>query len=710
MNDAPSTRRDSADVRYLLVNPPWTDPTCPYHSISYLVGSARAAGFTGYTCLDANVDALNHLAEPRLVARTLARANRLRERIERQDVLTRTEELRYQVALSAADLTPDFARRAIDVFRDPVEFYHYPTYRQAVMAVYRWTRLLALEAPPGLFSRFELRVNGPVNYMSVTDLADESVIDSVSVPFQPYIEGPFADELRQRKWDVIGFSVNYLSQLPVALRMAREARSLCPDSVIVFGGTEVCDDVKYARDKNDVWRIFRDADLIVPGEGESAFCAILAAVRDGAPLRGLSGVMSRDDLGSAVPVRYENVGALPPPAYDIWDWGAYWSPEPVMLYSPARGCYWNKCTFCDYGLNTDRPTSPARERSVEQVLQDLGDITAIGKYVYFAVDAMSPKYLRTLAGAMAESPLEVRWCAELRLERTFPRRGMAELLARSGAVAISFGYESGSQRILDLIDKGVQIAEVESILTDLARHGIAAQMMGFTGFPTESGEEAAETYEFLKRHRELWSIAAIGNFMLTPGSIVAKVPERFGIELAPTPPNDDLVRFRSWREHSTGVVHRPDDPEESVAPEIANGLRLFADNRPFAGGIDTAHSMLYFGRNGRRMLPAEPSGEPLVRLVGESLRQVPFGNYSEFTSISDLEKEHADLHWGGGGVRHRAIRKWLDKPGQAKRGECPVLVLPHGLTVDLPAGVDMTPGSPMAQLVRILAEQSDTTR
>ena len=67
-------RQQGTDIPYLLVNPPLTDPTQPYHSISYLVGAARAAGFTGGRCLDANIDALNHLARPENVGPLLERA------------------------------------------------------------------------------------------------------------------------------------------------------------------------------------------------------------------------------------------------------------------------------------------------------------------------------------------------------------------------------------------------------------------------------------------------------------------------------------------------------------------------------------------------------------------------------------------------------------------------------------------------------------
>ena len=279
--------------------------------------------------------------------------------IESLPGLTRLDELNYQAALTAETLTSDSVRTAIEIFRDEESFYHYPTYRQAVLVMKAWQELLCLDGAPKSIADFSILGGGVVNLSSYQDLCDPAVIDRLTGPFDPYLGGPFADVLRERRWRVVGFSVNFTGQLPVALRMARQVREALPDAVIVFGGTEVCDDVRLTREPKDYWRLFRDADIIVPGEGESPFCDILRAVEDGREFAGIRGILTRGEYPAQPPINYENVGDLPTPAYDVWEWDSYWTPEPVVLYSPTRGCYWNKCTFCDYGLNLDRPTSPS---------------------------------------------------------------------------------------------------------------------------------------------------------------------------------------------------------------------------------------------------------------------------------------------------------------------------------------------------------------
>lgn len=691
---------------YLLVNPPLTDPTAPYHSISYLLGATTAAGFARASCLDANVESLNYLSQPEHVRGLLAESERVRHQIEQQAGLTRADELRYRAALAGRGLHADFMERALHVFRDEASFYHYDTYRQAVMACRRWLELLSLRGAPGMFDGFALRTRGVLNFASHRDLRDPAVHASLTGPLRPYLDGPYRETLACEPWRLIGFSVNYLSQLPFALAMAASAREACPDAVIVFGGTEVCDDVKFAAEPKHIWQLFRDADLLVPGEGESALVGILRSIALGGDPGQIPGVMSRSHPGSPAASVYEDLDTLPTPLYDVWNWPAYWSPEPVVLYSPTRGCYWNKCTFCDYGLNSDRPTYPSRERPTQGLLSDLKAIRRTGSTVYFAVDAMSPRFLRQLAAVLRDADLGLKWSAELRLERTIPKRGLGGELSNAGCVAISFGYESASQRILDLIDKGVQIDQVPAILQELRQAGIGAQMMGFTGFPSETVDEARETYEFLMRHQDLWAIAGIGTFVLTQGSIVAKQPARFGIELIEPSEPEDVERFIAWRDSATGSVHYPGEASEDIRPDLRRSLVRVRDDRPFVGGIDSGHSILYFARYGRQLLPTGQEASALYSadfaIVPESLYETPFPRCLEFTTTGELEEGYEDLQGSGGSVSHDRLQAWLDQPSErsALRGPRTVRVEPNGV---LTPAIDPGSSPHLAALALVLS-------
>jgi hypothetical protein len=340
------------------------------------------------------------------------------------------------------------------------------------------------------------------------------------------------------------------------------------------------------------------------------------------------------------------------------------------------------------------------------VMSDLESMAVVGRNVYFAVDAMSPRYIRTLAEAMSKVPEPMRWSAELRLERTFPRRDIGELLGKAGCVAVSFGYESGSQRILDAIDKGVAVQTVRGILQGLVDHGVAAQMMGFTGFPSEQESEARETYEFLIRNGDVWSLACIGDFTLTPGSIVAKEPDRFGIEMVSLPAEYDVRRYLAWRNVEDGTTHWPGDPVRRISPSLVGGIRRCLDNRPFVGGIDSFHSLLYFGRYGTDLFPKTSSEVPVDQPVEVNTTEVPFDSVDDFTNMGDLESAHASLHRTADGVSYRRMADWLREPGKSVKGKSAVAILRSGLAVSLPPSEAGASRETLNKILRMLSELS----
>ncbi len=99
-------------------------------------------------------------------------------------------------------------------------------------------------------------------------------------------------------------------------------------------------------------------------------------------------------------IHVENMDALPAPDYRDFPVEKYFSPT-VILIAPTRGCYWDKCTFCDISPATRKNY---RERSAEKVADDIVQLSDIysTQYFNFSVDAMTPKYLKKLAHCLIE--------------------------------------------------------------------------------------------------------------------------------------------------------------------------------------------------------------------------------------------------------------------------------------------------------------------
>lgn len=579
--------------RTLLVSLPITDPTAPYHSLVYLASFARAHGFDAIELRDTNIEALHHTADPANMRDLLARWVRRFDALSCQTALSGVEQIEYAHLLRARVLQPHSARDAIAVLRDPEQFYDYARYHDAVHTIQVWLQSLSLEAFPGQFGGGFNLDSLAGSLCSIAELTDAANLARIVGPFRPYFEECFLPWADGKRFDVVGLNVTYTSQLPYALWLARELRRVLPESYIVCGGTEVSDIWKYTLHRERLGELFDGIDACVVGEGESAFVELLEALRDGRRPSSLSNtVLFAADRSISPPARisYENLDALPTPEYALIEDRGYFSPEPLVYYSPTRGCYWNRCTFCDYGLNFGTPTSPWRQRKLETVLEDLRTIAGRARFVYLSVDVLAPATIVKLAHALVEEGIEVRWGAEVRLERHFGAEA-CQALRKSGCVGISVGFESGCQRVLDAIDKGTKLSDIAATLRHFHDNDIAVQMMGFTGFPSETVAEAHESVDFLETHRDSWTVAGLGEFILTPGAIVAMRPGDFGIVEHGPHANDDIARILHFRE-----AEPVSDAERETIDARKKALDQQHFDRPFAGGIDAPHSLFYYDR------------------------------------------------------------------------------------------------------------------
>ncbi len=637
-----------SDLPYLFINPPLTDPTAPYHSLSYLAATARQAGFANLSVIDANVESLNFVFDPSSAEAILHRINTWWPREPHTNLNILRSKI-TNIARQYASLSPT---AAIEALKSEASFYSIDEYNKAVSTILDWLDIITFDGLPFSYSGFFVEDAGYANFSSMADMSDEEYLELLNQPLQKYYETILLQRAQEADPALIGISVNYTRQLPFAAWICKLLKRRLPNALICCGGTEVTDLAKTLSSPSLLFKLI-EVDLVVVGEGDLTLPNILEHIaQDQFDFSRIAGVITKGEqtdrrllLGEPVDLRI-----LPTPAYDIWDWKAYWSPEPLVLYSPTRGCYWNKCTFCDYGLNDALPTSPSRERPILSVEQDIRAILQYSDNIYLAVDAISPSFLRRFCAAIRKMEKRIFWAAECRMERAIKQRELARDLKMAGCVAISFGLESGNQRVLDLIDKGVKIEEVPGLLQALSEYDIGVELMTFYGFPTETHEEALDTLMFLELHSPEWQITGFGHFELTAGAIVARQPEKFGIEILPS--SNEIRRKLRWQHlnwdnecnYSTCRNYNAFNWITSGGPWL----------RPFLGGIDTAHTLLYFKRYGTKMKDITSSSKT-SRRHGPVAEQL----------FAMHEYQHSLLLEGSEGGRWTSAQDWLGSVGDA---------------------------------------------
>lgn len=596
-------------VRCALLYPPLTDPTCGYHSLSYLKSFAKKHGHENIDIIDANIEALDHLGQPEQVQRLRDYALKLLQRAQEKTYLDGAEQIQYTLAwLTQAAVHPSGIASAFSFLRNKSNFFNVESYKNAVDTIGLWVRCLSLWGYPGdISANFTLRNQLRYNVYSASDMTNADILRRCSGPFIPYYESTLFSAVQSGKYDVIGINVTYVSQLPYALWLAQTLKEVSPSSFLVLGGTEISDNFKYASDLDVFQKMFNAADACVIGDGETCFVHILDSIADGRVPSPADNLLLHPrhridtDAVHTHRLRYEDLSQIPTPDYSQLPVAKYLSPEPCFHYSPSRGCYWGKCSFCDFGPSLGSATAPWRCASVDKIIDDLRDIARQTRYVYFAVDAMAPSTLVKVAERLIVEGLALKWAIEIRPESSWSREH-CDLLKRSGCVCVSIGFESGNQRILDLMNKGTRIENIKAVMENFARAGIGVEIMGFTGFPSETPEEAMETVEFLWDHRPFWTFGGLGQFVMLSGSAVAQNHQRFGITQVHRFRGNDVHRTLHYADPVQKIDQDPTLKSRLEVARTAVGKRY--GGPPFLGGLDSAHTIMYHDYYGTSVMDA----------------------------------------------------------------------------------------------------------
>ncbi len=195
----------------------------------------------------------------------------------------------------------------------------------------------------------------------------------------------------------------------------------------------------------------------------------------------------------------------------------------------AHGCYWGKCTFCDISLDYIKIYEPIAARllvdRMEQLMQQTGD-----NGFHFVDEAAPPALMRAVALEILRRKLTVTWWTNIRFEKSFSR-DLCLLLKASGCIAVSGGLEVASDRLLQLIDKGVTVAQVAQVTRNFTEAGIMVHAYLMYGYPTQTVQETIDSLEMV---RQLFECGVLQSgfwhqFAMTAHSPVGLHPEAFQV-------------------------------------------------------------------------------------------------------------------------------------------------------------------------------------
>ena len=222
-----------------------------------------------------------------------------------------------------------------------------------------------------------------------------------------------------------------------------------------------------------------------------------------------------------------DLNLYPIPNYSDFELKEYGMPNGIVTEF-SRGCI-AKCTFCEetHFWNYRQKGYLNVVDEIEHLYKNKG-ITAV-----WFVDSLvngNLKELKLFAKELIDRKINIKWLGYARHDKRMDIEYM-KLLADSGCIALNYGSESGSNKVLEEMKKRITSEEMEQNFVDGALVGIQAITGWIIGFPTETTNDFAQTLTLIWRNREtsISNILSASRFEMGPQTIVGQNPSRFGL-------------------------------------------------------------------------------------------------------------------------------------------------------------------------------------
>lgn len=356
------------------------------------------------------------------------------------------------------------------------------------------------------------------------------------------------EEFKRQQPQLVLLSVPFPGAVYAALRMAQAIKAENPNVKIALGGGYVNTELRELAEP----RLFDFVDFVTLDSGERPLLCMIEHLQGKRGPQRLVRTFTRNALGL---VQYTNwaepdvpFGDVGTPTWDGLPLHSYlslldmlnpmhrlWSDGRWNKLTVAHGCYWKKCSFCDVSLDYisryENATATELVNRIEAIVAETGQTG-----FHFVDEAAPPKALKALALELIERNVSISWWGNIRFEKSFTPE-LCQLLADSGCIAISGGLEVASDRLLNLMKKGVSVEQVARVTKGFTDAGVLVHAYLMYGFPTQTVQDTVDALEYV---RQLFATGCIQSgyfhrFACTVHSPVGKNPEEYGIQLKPLP-------------------------------------------------------------------------------------------------------------------------------------------------------------------------------
>jgi radical SAM superfamily enzyme YgiQ (UPF0313 family) len=332
-----------------------------------------------------------------------------------------------------------------------------------------------------------------------------------------------------------------------------------------------------------VWRTIPGLAAVVGAESDFDVSALVEAVCKGESLTRFPGLTLPDGRRTAPAPPLRQLDDVPFPDYTDFPWDRY--RVRIVPMMTGRGCQWDRCHFCSDVFTVNGRTF--RTRSIENVLLEMQEQArrhATTSFLFHDLKLNSyPDMIRGIASKAQSYVNGAEWIGtvhvDLRKDNGLSRRDLFSAVS-GGMRRINFGLESGSQALLDRMDKGTSVARNSEFIRDAFEAGLSIRCSMFKGYPGETAKDMEQTAMFLEKHA-----AYLDRIRFSDFSLLAETPIYNIINGS----NDEITGFRITKDikarAKSGYTYRRAD-QSVYAKALRKVLRIVhgINSRPIRPG------------------------------------------------------------------------------------------------------------------------------
>lgn len=271
------------------------------------------------------------------------------------------------------------------------------------------------------------------------------------------------------------------------------------------------------QDTAAAWRQVPGLVAVVGAEADRMIAPLVEALCEGRDISGFPGVMLPDGRRAPGAPPLRQLDDTPMADFTDFPWDRY--PVRIVPMMTGRGCQWDKCLFCSDVISVSGRTF--RTRSVTNVLLEMQEqARRHGTTNFLFLDLKLNSYPDMIRGIAEQAQSYVQgaeWVGTVHVDQRRDNglsRADLRAAAAGGMRRISFGLETGSQRLLDLMNKGSSVEGNAAFIRDAHAAGLSVRCTMFKGFPGETAADMQATARFLADHAPYLDRVRFNDFSL----------------------------------------------------------------------------------------------------------------------------------------------------------------------------------------------------